>query len=190
MIKIAIIDFRSAFSRFVEEAVEKAGAQYTVFDPATDIEEVKEYDGFIFTGSPETVYDGGRQADKRIFDLHKPVLGICYGHQLIHHMLGGEVRRSLTPEQGNFFYRAEKDSALFKGLPPVHQVHMSHNDEVVRLAEGFENLGHTRTCKIAASQNVERKLYTLQFHPESYGNDFGLDIFRNFLEIVENEKNN
>ena len=190
MVKIAIIDFRSSFSRFVEEAVVKAGGEYTTFDPASDIDEVKEYDGFIFTGSPETVYDGGKQADKRIFDLHKPILGICYGHQLIHHMLGGEVKRSLTPEHGNFLFREEKPSALFKGLPQIHQVHMSHNDEVTRLAQGFEILGHSRTCKIAASENIERKLYTLQFHPESYGNDFGIDIFRNFLKIVENEKNN
>ena len=104
MVKIGIIDFVSTFSKYVEEAVTKAGAQYDVFEHDADIETLKNYDGFIFTGSPDTVYEGGKQADPRIFDLNKPILGICYGHQLIHYMLGGEVRRSNTPEQGNFYF--------------------------------------------------------------------------------------
>ena len=189
MVKIGIIDFLSSFSKNVQETVTKTGAQYDVFDHDADIETLRDYDGFIFTGSPDTVYEGGKQADPRIFELNKPILGVCYGHQLIHYMLGGEVRRSNTPETGNFYFTQSKDSPLFKGLPKTHQVHMHHYDEVVKMAEGFENLGFTRTCKIGATQNKEKKLYTVQFHPESFGNDFGLEVYKNFMEIVENEKN-
>jgi len=189
MVKIGIIDFVSTFSKHVEEAVTKAGAQYDVFEHDADIETLKNYDGFIFTGSPDTVYECGKQADPRIFDLNKPILGICYGHQLIHYMLGGEVRRSNTPEQGNFYFTESRPSALFKDLPKIQQVHMSHFDEVTKMAEGFENLGSTRRCMIGATQNVKRKLYTVQFHPEAQGNDYGIEIYKNFMEIVENEKN-
>ncbi|MBR3250888.1 MAG: gamma-glutamyl-gamma-aminobutyrate hydrolase family protein [Erysipelotrichaceae bacterium] len=189
MVKIGIIDFVSTFSKNVEETLTKVGAQFDVFKNDADIEVLKDYDGFIFTGSPDTVYEGGKQADPRIFELNKPILGICYGHQLIHYMLGGEVKRSDTPEHGNFIFKESRPSALFKDLPKNHQVHMSHYDEVTKMAEGFENLGSTRTCQIGATQNVKRKLYTVQFHPEAQGNDCGIDIYRNFMEIVENEKN-
>lgn len=189
MIKIGIIDFVSPYSKYVFEIVDKIEVQYDILEANVDIDKLNDYDGFIFTGSTDTVYDGGKKIDTKIFELNKPILGICYGHQLIHHLLKGEVRRSLTPEHGNYYFREEKDSPLFKGLPKIHQVHMSHNDEVTRMAEGFENLGATRTCRIAATQNKEKKLYTLQFHPETFGNDYGLQIYKNFMEIVENEKN-
>ena len=189
MIKIGIIDFVSPYSKYVFEIITRTGVQYDIFEPGVNIEELEDYDGFVFTGSMDTVYDGGMKIDEKIFALNKPILGICYGHQLIHYMLGGEVKRSKTPENGNYLFRKEKESPLFKGLPKIHQIHMSHNDEVTRMAEGFEKLGFTRTCRLAATQNTERKLYTLQFHPETFGNDYGLEIYKNFMEVVENEKN-
>ena len=182
MKNIAIIDFVSDFSRLVEQAVIKVGGTYTTFSNTVEMDELKKYDGIIFTGSSDTVYDGGKKIDKKVFELNKPILGICYGHQLVHYLLGGEVRRSLTPEHGNFLFHG-KESKLFKGLKDTHQVHMSHNDEVVKMAPGFENIGYSRTCAIAATQNEEKKIYTLQFHPESYGNECGIEIYRNFLEI-------
>ena len=185
--KIAIIDFRSLFTNKIGEALEKVGAEYAYFPYDTKSNTIRDYDGIIFTGSYDTVYDGGKQADPSILECGLPILGICYGHQLVHYMLGGEVTKSKTPEDEPV--RIETvSSPLFEGLPASHIVSMHHNDEVVRLAEGFDKIAESGKCFYAASQNIEKKIYTVQFHPEDVGNEYGDEIFRNFLKIIEKTK--
>lgn len=185
--KIAIIDFRSHFTNKIGEALERTGAEYDYFPFDTKSETIRDYDGMIFTGSYDTVYEGGKQADRSLFECGLPILGICYGHQLVHYILGGEVARSKTPEDEPV--RIETvSSPLFAGLPASHIVSMHHNDEVVRLAEGFEKIAESERCFYAASQNIEKKIYTVQFHPEDVGNEYGDEIFRNYLKIIEKSK--
>ena len=185
--KIAIIDFRSLFTNRIGEALERVGAEYAYFPHDTKSDALEEYDGMIFTGSYDTVFEGGKQADGSLFTCGKPILGICYGHQLVHYMLKGEVVRSKTPEDEPVRIDT-KESPLFEGLPASHIVSMHHNDEVVRLAEGFEKIAESERCFYAASQNIEKKIYTVQFHPEDKGNEYGDEIFRNYLRIIEKTK--
>ena len=185
--KIAIIDFRSLFTNKIGEALERVGAEYTYFPHDTKSDALEGYDGMIFTGSYDTVYEGGKLADPSVFECGLPILGICYGHQLVHYMLGGEVTRSKTPEDEPVRI-STVESPLFEGLPVSHIVSMHHNDEVVRLAEGFQKIAESERCFYAASQNIEKKIYTVQFHPEDIGNEYGDEIFRNYLRIIEKSK--
>lgn len=181
---IAIVDFISSWSKRIGVCVEEAGASYRFFAADVKAEELEDYDGIIFTGSLDTCYDGGKLPDPAIFELGKPMLGICYGHQVINMMLGGEVKRANVPEHGSIACRM-KDSPLFLGMGTSTFVRMSHNDEVVLPGEGLEVIAETDDCKIAACQDLKKKIFTVQFHPEApEGNDDGLSIFRNFLRIV------
>ena len=188
--KIAIIDLESRLSDSVFAAVERTGVDYDVFQYDVKPDELHDYDGIVLTGSHDTVFDGGRLIDRKILEMSKPVLGICYGHQLVHYLYGGEVVRSETPEVDVSVLFKQEKSELFKGLPDTHMVYMYHYDEVVRMAEGFVKMGETDNSFYAASQNTDKKIYTIQFHPEADGNDFGDEIYKNFIDIVCKDKNN
>ena len=183
--KIAVIDFKSMLSQNVFDTLKDVNVEYDVFDNDLDINLLKDYDGIIFTGSHDHVYeDGSRSIDIRIFDLNKPILGVCYGHQLVHHLLGGEVCKANSDEIGSVLINTS-DSKLFKDLPNKHHVYMHHSDEVVRMAEGFNKIAETDMCFYAASENIDKKIYTIQFHPEAKANDFGKEIYINFIDIVK-----
>ena len=181
--KIAVIDFVSSLSDHVFDMLNRIGMDYVVFDHTVTLKDLEGFDALIFTGSHDTVYDGGRQIDPAVLELGLPILGICYGHQLVHYLLGGEVRQSPTPEYDPVLLRVT-DSPLFKGLPREQMVAMHHGDEVVKMAEGFEKIGETDGCFYAASQNLEKKIFTLQFHPEAEGNDYGREIFENYFDLI------
>jgi len=185
--KILIIDFGSRFTNNVIEAIAKLHMEYDCFDYNISIEIIKEYDGIILTGSYDTIYDGGRVADKELLNLGIPVLGICYGHQFVHHMLGGKVVRAKYPEDGIFEIETD-ESKIFKDLPRKHKVEMHHNDEVIELADNFKCIARTENCLIAASENPDKNIYTVQYHPEANGNDYGIEVFKNFIDIVYEEK--
>lgn len=188
MVKIAIVDFVSKYSDQVGKAFEDLGVEYRFFAYDVKIQDVEEYDGLVFTGSPDTVYEGGKLPDPSLLECGKPIFGICYGHQLFHHLLGGEVKRSKTPEEAIVTIEV-RDCELFRGLPRIQKVVMNHNDEVVTMADGFTCTASEDNCLIAASEDPERKMYSVQFHPEAEGNDCGIEIFRNFVRILEDEKN-
>ena len=187
MARIAIIDFKSSFSKDVGNMFEKLNVEHRFFDHDAKLKDIKDYDGLVFTGSSDTVYEGGKLPEMEVFECGKPILGICYGHQLIHYLLSGEVRRSDTPEKGIVEIET-KDSLLFKDLPAIQKVEMHHDDEVVKMAPGFICTASEKDCLISASENVEKKMYSVQFHPEAEGNDYGKEIFSNFVRIVENEE--
>lgn len=183
--KIAILDFESRFTEDVENAFDKLNVEKHLFRHDVTVKEIEDYDALVFTGSKDTVYKQGRLPDKDMINCNKPILGICYGHQLVHYLLGGEVRRSKTPEHNIVEIEVEQDSKLFKSLPRIQKVEMHHDDEVVKLADGFRCIASESNCIYGASENVDKKIYTVQFHPEAEGNDYGLEIFNNFVEIVK-----
>lgn len=183
--KVAVIDFKSIMSEDVFNTLKSINVYFDVFENDVDISLLKDYDGFIFTGSHDHVYEeGSRSIDKKIFELNKPILGVCYGHQLVHHLLGGEVKKGKQAEIGSVLIET-KESKLFKDLPTSHHVYMYHYDEVVKLASDFICTAKTDICKYAASENIDKKIYTVQFHPEAKENDFGKEVYMNFIDIVK-----
>lgn len=186
--KIAVIDFGSSYTAKICEKLEELSVQGQLFDNDVRLADLSEYDGIIFSGSPDAVYNGGRLVDKDIIGCGKPLLGICYGHQLIHYLEGGKVQKAQVSEHKKVLIHTSP-SLLFKGLPESHGVRMAHDDEVVELAPGYERIAYSKDCYYAASQNIDKKVYTVQFHPEHEENDYGIQIIKNFLDIVADNEN-
>jgi GMP synthase (glutamine-hydrolysing) len=138
--------------------------------------------GIIISGGPASVYDqGSPQVDPGIFGQGSAVLGICYGQQLMAHWLGGSVRKGTKGEYGSAVLSIEGSGELFQGWNIREQVWMSHRDTVAEVPAGFEVLGSTSTCAIAAIGDRGRKLYGVQFHPEVVHTTKGMDLLSNFL---------
>ena len=151
------------------------------------VEKIKQLNpiGIIFTGGPNSVYEeGAPRIDKAIFDLGIPVLGICYGCQIIAYTLGGKVEHADKSEYGRREATYDTNSLLFKGLDKKGTCWMSHTDHVSQLPEGFKSVASTDTCKNAAFENAERKIYGIQYHPEVMHTHQGLDMLKNFLYNV------
>ena len=140
--------------------------------------------GIILSGGPQSVYDkNSPQADKDILELGIPVLGICYGHQWLAHTLGGEVHGGKTKEYGHTEITVAQGGSLFKGLPDKFVVWMSHGDEVMKLPEGFVTAATTDNCVNAAMANEDKKMFGVQFHPESVLSEHGHALLKNFLDL-------
>ncbi len=142
-------------------------------------------DGLILSGGPWSVYDKDTPTvEKSLLRGDKPVLGICYGLQLMSHLLGGKVTKTGTREYGRTKITVEKDSPLFKGLPKRFDVWMSHGDIVDKVPEGFEVIARSENGHIAAIQHKTKALYAVQFHPEVDHTEHGRDILKNYLDII------
>ncbi|MBW9212695.1 MULTISPECIES: glutamine-hydrolyzing GMP synthase [Terrabacteria group] len=183
--KIIVLDFGSQYNQLISRRVREFGV-YSELHPGdmrlSDILAMEDVKGIIFSGGPNSVYeDGSLKCDPAIFTSGLPILGICYGMQMIHQMLGGEVKGSDKKEYGRTEVIFDTNNALLKGLPEKQTVWMSHGDQVVKLADGFVGMGQSTTCPSVASMNEERKIYTLQFHPEVRHSEYGLDILKNFV---------
>ncbi|MFM1539646.1 glutamine-hydrolyzing GMP synthase [Helcococcus bovis] len=181
--KILILDFGGQYKQLIARRVREANVYCEVHDFEMTIEEIKAYNpkGIIFTGGPNSVYEeGSPQLNREIFELGVPILGICYGCQLMMHSLGGEVIRA-EREYGEAILNISKDSKLFKDVKETSTVWMSHTDRVEHLAQGFEIIGSTKDCKAASLHNESKSLYGVQFHPEVFHSEEGCKIIKNFL---------
>lgn len=166
---ILIIDFYGQYNQLIARRVRECNVYSEIVPFNTSIEKIKEKNpkGIIFTGGPASVYaENAPKCTKEIFELGIPVLGICYGMQLMTHMLGGKVQRADKREYGVTSVNINNSSKLFKGFEEKNDCLMSHTDFVDILPEGFENIGATEHCPNAAMQNVEKNFYGIQFHPE------------------------
>lgn len=180
---IVVIDFGGQYNQLIARRVREANVYCVVLPYTASIERIKELNpkGIIFTGGPNSVYDEGAPAvDKEVFNMGIPVLGICYGAQLMSHMLGGTVCGADTREYGQMQIKLEK-SVLFDGIDGMGECLMSHTDKVTALPEGFRVIATTDNCPIAAFENAERDFFGVQFHPEVNHTLFGKDMIRNFL---------
>ncbi|MFI3283804.1 MAG: glutamine-hydrolyzing GMP synthase [Erysipelotrichaceae bacterium] len=188
--KIVVLDFGSQYNQLIARRIREFGV-YSELHPNTltleDIQAMKDVKGIIFSGGPNSVYDeNGMKCDPAIFTSGIPILGICYGMQMTHYMNGGEVEACATKEYGRTEITINNDSLLFKGLPQKQVVWMSHGDKVSKLAEGFDCVASSDTCHFAASSNAEKKMYTVQFHPEVRHSEYGNELLKNFVfEICE-----
>lgn len=182
--RIIVLDFGSQYNELIARRIREFGVYSELLPGSTTLAEIQampEVKGIIFSGGPNSVYEPGAPlCDPAILSSGIPVLGICYGMQMIHHMLGGEVTGIDRKEYGRTMIHMT-ECALSAGLPEVQTVWMSHGDQVTRLAPGFTGFAGSETCPYAASADENRRIYTLQFHPEVRHTDYGLDLLKNFV---------
>src|SRR3954447_24720210 len=181
--QIAVLDAGGQYCHLIARKVRDLGVYAEVRASETPAPELASTRGIIISGGPSSVYDpGSPTVDPAIFDLGVPVLGICYGQQLMAHLLGGTVRKGDHGEYG--LATLELDEArdpMFAGVSGTQQVWMSHRDTVVRAPEGFHVAGRTGTCAIAAIAAPERRLYAVQFHLEVVHTRRGKEYLANFV---------
>lgn len=181
---ILIIDFYGQYNQLIARRVRECNVYSEIVPFSTSIEKIKEKNpkGIIFTGGPASVYaENAPKCAKEIFELGIPVLGICYGMQLMTHMLGGDVQRADKREYGVTSVKIDNSSKLFAGFEDSNDCLMSHTDFVNKLPDGFENIGSTNHCPNAAMQNIEKNFYGIQFHPEVNHTNKGTEVLRNFV---------
>jgi len=186
MERILVLDFGSQYTQLIARKVRELGVFSEIHPPELPAEAIKGMapKGLILSGGPSSVYEPHAPLpDRGIFALGIPVLGICYGMQLMAHLLGGEVRHAPEREYGGAELWIDDPDEIFRGLDPSrpYRVWMSHGDRVERLPEGFRPLAHTSNSPYAAIADSTRKLYALQFHPEVAHTEIGRDVLRNFL---------
>lgn len=189
--KVLVIDFGGQYNQLIARRVREHNVYCEMYPHTISIDRIKQLNpiGIIFTGGPNSVYEeGAPRIDKAIFDLGIPVLGICYGCQIIAYTLGGKVEHADKSEYGRREAAYDTNSLIFKGLDKKGTCWMSHTDHVSQLPDGFKSIASTDTCKNAAFENAERKIYGLQYHPEVMHTHQGLDMLKNFLYNVVKAK--
>jgi len=183
MESILILDFGSQYTQLIARRVREQRVFCEIYPGNISVKPLpKNLRGIILSGGPSSVFDPGAPlVSTEIFDLKVPVLGICYGQQLMAHLLGGKVVKSQNREYGQAILQMQNDTELFQDCPKTSQVWMSHGDSVVSLPPGFVPLAKTESLKFAAIENKERKIYGVQFHPEVAHTEHGKQILQNFL---------
>ena len=185
---VLILDFGGQYNQLIARRVRDLGVYCEIipFRKAT-VEKIREYSpiGLIFTGGPNSVYaENAPQIDPAVLSMGVPVLGLCYGCQLIAHTLGGKVETAPAREFGKTATHFNTTSPLFTDLPEEATTWMSHVDYVGKLPEGFESIAHTDHCPVAAMQNLDKKIFGFQYHPEVEHTQKGSKMLRNFLYNV------
>ena len=184
MEKILVLDFGGQYNLLVARRVRECGVYCEIKPYRISMDEIRAFgpDGIIFTGGPAAVFDeGAPTVDPAVFALGVPVLGICYGMQLMMQLLGGSCRRAEAREYGKTELTHIDGSPLFEGVDKTAVYWMSHGVEVERLAAGFRISAASENCRHAAVEDVQRRLYGVQFHPEVLHTAFGKKIIENFL---------
>jgi GMP synthase (glutamine-hydrolysing) len=196
MDKIVVLDFGSQYSHLICRRIREANVYCELLPYNTPAKVIKEIDpkGIIFSGGPASVYaENAPKPDKEIFNMGKPLLGICYGHQVLVDTFGGKVKRSNSREYGRSVLiiegKEEDTPDLFKGLGPgIMNCWMSHADAAEKLPEGFKVLARTESSFSAAIGNIDKKYYGIQFHPEVVHTEKGTQILKNFAQTISGAK--
>ena len=181
---VIVLDFGGQYNQLIARRVRECNVYCEIYSYKTDLEKIKamEPKGIIFTGGPTSVYlEGSPSYAKEIYELGIPVLGICYGSQLMMHQLGGKVCKAPVREYGKIEVTVDQSSALFENVSEKTICWMSHNDYIEQAAPGFKIIAHTPDCPVAAVENVEKKLYATQFHPEVLHTKEGKQMLANFV---------
>ena len=185
--KILVLDFGGQYNQLIARRVRDERVYAEILPYTASLETIKAggYKGIIFTGGPNSVYDPeSPHYTEEILSIGVPVLGICYGCQLIAYMEKGEVSTAPVSEYGKIELTADTESPLFKGINKKSAVWMSHTDYISKAPAGYSVIGRTSDCPCAAMQNPEKKIYAVQFHPEVTHCEFGRQILHNFLYEV------
>ncbi len=187
--RILVLDFGGQYAHLIANRVRRLGVYSEIVLPSEDpgdVDDIGSVRGLILSGGPSSVYSPeAPEFDSRWLDLDLPILGLCYGHQLIAQHFGGRVTSAGEQEYGLASLTIVRAEGVLDGLGPTERVWMSHGDSVTRLPAGFEALAGTGDCPVAAMGDIARGIYGLQFHPEVTHTPRGMDILDNFLSIGE-----
>lgn len=181
---ILVIDFGGQYNQLIARRVRECNVYCEVHPYTLSLEKIMEMNpkGIIFTGGPNSVYgEDSPLCDKGLFEIGLPILGICYGSQLMSHMLGGKVSTAPVSEYGKTEVDINTDSKLFDGVSSKTVCWMSHTDYIEKAPEGFKITGNTPVCPVAAMEYEEKKLYAVQFHPEVMHTQEGTKMLSNFV---------
>ncbi|RXK14064.1 glutamine-hydrolyzing GMP synthase [Halarcobacter mediterraneus] len=186
-VPIVVLDFGSQYTQIIARKLREAGVYSEIVPFSESIEDIKARTpkGIILSGGPASVYaEDAYHPDKEVFNLGLPVLGICYGMQLISQYFGGSVIPADHHEYGKAKLTFEKTSDIFKDTTDGQTVWMSHGDKVDKLADGFEVIGTSENSPFAAIANMDKRIYAFQFHPEVYHSEQGSKILKNFAKYI------
>lgn len=181
---IVVLDFGGQYNQLITRRIREFGVYSELHSHKLTAEDIKKLNpkGIIFSGGPNSVYgEDSFRCDEAIFDLGIPILGICYGMQLMTHHFNGKVERGSKREYGKATLTLENESKLYKGLPKEQVVWMSHSDLVVEPPIGFKVDGTNPSCPIAAISDEDRGFYGVQYHPEVRHSEYGNEILKNFV---------
>nr|WP_278550418.1 glutamine-hydrolyzing GMP synthase [Cloacibacillus evryensis] len=184
---VIVLDFGGQYNQLVARRVRECNVYCEIYSYKTDLAKIKEMNpkGIILTGGPNSCYeDGAPSYDKALFEMGIPVLGLCYGAQLMMHVLGGTVEKAPVREYGKTDVHVNTNSALFTDVSEDTVCWMSHFDYISKVAPGFDICAHTADCPVAAAENPSEKLYAIQFHPEVLHTKEGTKMLSNFVYNV------
>ena len=185
--KVIVIDFGGQYNQLVARRVRECNVYCEIYSYKTDLEQIKAMNpkGIILTGGPNSCYEADSPTyQKELFELGVPVLGLCYGAQLMMHVLGGKVEKAPVREYGKTEVSVNQDSPLFQNVSKDTICWMSHFDYISKTAPGFEIVATTADCPVAAAQNLEQKLFAIQFHPEVLHTQEGTKMLYNFVRNI------
>lgn len=184
---VIVLDFGGQYNQLIARRVRECNVYCEVKPHTIDLEQIKAINpkGIIFTGGPNSVYlDTSPHYSKEIFGLGIPILGICYGSQLMAHLLGGEVQTAPVSEYGHTELEIDAEDPLFEGVSAKSVCWMSHTDYIAKAPVGFQVSAHTQACPVAAMSNPKQKFYAVQFHPEVVHTKEGMKMIQNFVYQV------
>ncbi len=184
---VIVIDFGGQYNQLVARRVRECNVYCEIYSYRTELSKIEEMNpkGIILTGGPNSCYEEGAPTyTKELFELGIPVLGLCYGAQLMSHVLGGKVEKAPVREYGKTEVMVDNSSILFGDVSSKTICWMSHFDYISQVAPGFKISAHTADCPVAAAENPEKKLYAIQFHPEVLHTVEGTKMLSNFVYKV------
>lgn len=184
---VIVIDFGGQYNQLVARRVRECNVYCEIYSYKTDIAKIKAMNpkGIILTGGPNSCYeDGAPTCMEELFNLGVPVLGLCYGAQLMMHVLGGKVEKAPVREYGKTEVMVDNSSALFTDVSPTTICWMSHFDYISKVAPGFRICAHTADCPVAAAEDASRNLYAIQFHPEVLHTKEGTKMLHNYVRGI------
>ena len=195
--KILVLDFGSQYAHLIAKRFRMLGYYSEIALPSADLSVFKDCKGIVFSGGPSSIYDDNTpEFNSEILTLDIPILGLCYGHYVVQTGYNGKVGKAEVGEFGfaTLHFAAGMGGAaskcpLFKGIEGDQQVWMSHQDGVLKMGDGFELVGSTKDCPFAATQNLEKRRFSLQFHCEVKDTPCGNQIFQNFADYCQMPKN-
>jgi GMP synthase (glutamine-hydrolysing) len=183
--KVIVIDFGGQYNQLVARRVRECNVYCEIYSYRTPLELIKAMKpkGIILTGGPNSVYEeNAAGCSTELFKMDIPVLGLCYGAQLMNYVLGGEVKRAPEREYGKTeLVVDDPKSSIFQDIPKTSTVWMSHNDYISKAAPGFEVIAHTKNCPVAAAVRRDWNLYAFQYHPEVLHSEYGTQMIKNFV---------
>ncbi|MCK4319422.1 glutamine-hydrolyzing GMP synthase [Candidatus Micrarchaeota archaeon] len=189
---IIIIDNGSQYTHLIKRTIRELDIKVEIISNTISFKEIKEKNpcAIILSGGPSSVFKDENSLGSRIIkEVYKgwniPLLGICYGHQLIAHVLGGKVGKGPSAEYGLGKVFIDEEDLLFKGIKGELQVWTSHFDEVKGLPEGFVSLAHSEKCPVEAMKHKEKNIFGVQFHPEVWHTEHGEEMYKNFVSLVK-----